>query len=357
MTHSFFIMHWSVYLVIDVLSIPFVTSIITQTDFPGLVDLGQYSESDGNPDLGPVDLNSVSTRLSPDILAGVASNTLDMNNDLTTASSDCSFDIIGSTDQFQRRQISSSGSGCSYTPPIEPLRQEETEANPSTLISSALTGHEDTKSDRQPLKTTDATSPVTQMEEGDEGGFGRGAIPLGQPVIGGGAHPEKPNQERLSPNLNNSVRFRFEICPYKKFKHRQTPACDGGKKEYILKGVQDYTLLHARVPRIGTSLYNPCRTLSSLTLKKFFSSSRIFVARTFAENHMNIGPRNRPACPGSKTMTWWCCLSMPRIMSGDFVSFFFPSLFSIFRLAKTPRPCAKNSQPFCKIIFPEKPPN
>ena len=53
MTHSFFIMQWRLYLVIDVLSIPLVTSL------PGLIDLGQSSESIDNLDLDGIDFNEL----------------------------------------------------------------------------------------------------------------------------------------------------------------------------------------------------------------------------------------------------------------------------------------------------------
>ena len=262
-------MHWRLYLVINMLSIPLVTSIIiTETDFPGLIDLGQYSESIDNPDLDSIDLNSVSTGLNPDIFTGVASNTIDINNDLTTASSDCPFDFIESTNQFQRRQISSSGSGCSHTPQNEPLRQEEAEFNPSTLISSAQTGHEATNSDSQALRTNDATSPVTQMEGGGSRGIDGGDIPIPEvgppglgpplvlPVTGVGAHPQNLTPALSFPNRNKIVQFRYEPCPSKKFKHRRIPACDHGRNEYIIKGVQDYELMYIRPPVIGTYLYN-----------------------------------------------------------------------------------------------------
>ena len=272
MTHSFFIMNWRVAFVINVLSNPIITSLSTEANVPGLIDLGQYPESIDNPDLDPVDLNSVSTELKPDFLAGVASNTIDINNDLTTASSDCSFDSIESTNQLQRRQISFSSLGCSHAPQIEPLRHEETEANPSTLISSAQTGHEDPSSNSQASNTHDATSSVLQMEGGGSEGIGGGDIPLpevespgseallGIPVKGMDNSPANPNQPANSnqdlsfPQLNNVVRFRFEHCPFGKFKHRQITACDGGKDEYIIKGVVDYELLNVRVPAIGTYL-------------------------------------------------------------------------------------------------------
>ncbi|MCJ1428653.1 hypothetical protein MMC29_006564 [Sticta canariensis] len=254
-------MYWRVYLVINVLSIPFVTS------FPGPIDLGQYSESIDNPDLDPIDLDSVSTGLNPDILTGVASNTIDINTDLTTGSSDCPFDFIEPTSQFQRRQIFSSSSRCSHTPQNEPLRQSETEVNPSTLISSVQTGHEATNSDIQALRVKGATSLVVQMEGGGEriregeapipegGSPGLGA-PLVLPVTGVGDHPENLDQDLSFPNLNNVVDFRFVPCSITKFKHRQIPACDHGTNEYIIRGVQDYELMYIRPPTIGTYLYN-----------------------------------------------------------------------------------------------------
>lgn len=244
LVHSFYIMGWRIYLAINLLTIPVITSVVIGTVDPGPIDLDLYSGSDAStiePDFELTNLDGLSTTLNPDILTA-------KNDDFTTASGECLFDSTESATQFQRRQGSSSTSGCSYNLQNDPLGEEESEIpeiSPSVLISSAP------KQNTQALACNDGVSPL-KMEQGGGGGGDGGELFC--PSTEGGEQPEAQNQEDSSVKFNAVVKFQHSPCPIEIYKYRQTPVCDSGNPNDIQRGVQDLELLRIRPPRIG--MYN-----------------------------------------------------------------------------------------------------
>lgn len=258
MAHSFFFlffMRWLIVLTINVLSIPFVTSIVIGTDYSGPIDPDLNSEAiePVNPDIEPIDFNRLSTKISSDISSGLPA----IKNDFTATNSDCSSDFIQSTNLFQRRQVSSLGSSCSDYGQSEPFYQEEQEISPSILISSAQ---------KQSLRMNQSIDPIEMDDGGEGGGGGEAPIPQGGspelgapgsvgPSTGAGEQSENLNEGTLGP-ANNIVDLRW--CPRKRYQHRQTPVCDFGKDEYIIRGVQDFELLNSRLPVRGRYNHVEC---------------------------------------------------------------------------------------------------
>lgn len=224
-------MRWLIiiYLVfINVLSMPFTTSIVIRTDSSEPIELDTaYSASAFEP---------LSTELNPDILtAGVT-----LNQHATTPSNDCLFGYLNSANQVQRRQFSSSGSRFSDDGQLE-------EPGISAPILVSL--------ESRPL----------QPEDEMAGGESCTAPPT---------HAGEPPGARKLPGSNDAVPFFRDHAPIPKkgspppdqeefpcpeaiFHFRNLPVCDSGRESDIIvqsitDGDIDYELLSITMPVLGT---------------------------------------------------------------------------------------------------------
>lgn len=254
-------MRGPIFLAINLTSMLCITSTATGTDPSGAV--GFESINFVNPDVGPIDLNRLSTDFSSDVSTGVT-----FINDQTASLSNCLVSFAESTEQLQRRDVTSSGSSCSSDSHDEPLRQDENAISPSLSISLAQkqalrgTGALELDGDEG---VVDGGMPMEGAGESVPAELSPGSV---QPHTGVEEYPENPNQNIPSSNPaenpaeNNIRKFQYDDydadntpCRGKKFSLRPVPICDSGEFEDIIRWAADFELTRVSVPGRGTYIH------------------------------------------------------------------------------------------------------
>lgn len=239
-------MRWPIHLTINILSISLINSLVMRTDFIEPI-----------PPIEP----SAAVNLDPTFLVSGSSNDLSsasdsqtgvtLNADLTVPTGNCLFGNRESTDQFQKRQLSSSDLGC----PDDNQNEVSVPSAPNLISLQAgplqmLDGVEEGSGEGQGGFQPEGLNGQTDGP-GMSPNFGELAVPSPAnnyaPLTRPAKLPPSPRKGSPPPSFKTSNR-----CPSSVFGPRRNPVCDSGYDDDLNPpfrptdtewGLRDVTLL------------------------------------------------------------------------------------------------------------------